>query len=90
MKRRLPAILKVLGLVVFVFGLSMLLPLAVSLAIGDAAQLAYAEAVPITAGTGSLAWLATRRDRQELRMRDGFLLVVLAPAFWRKRTRHLP
>lgn len=89
MKRRLPAILEVLGLVVFVFGLSTPLPLAISLAIGDAAQLAYDEAVLITVGTGSLAWLATRRDRQESRTRDGFLLVVLAPAFWRKRTRHL-
>jgi len=77
MNRRLPALLKVLGLVVFVFGLSMLLPLATSLAIGDAAQLAYDEAVLITVGTGSLLWLATHRSRQELKARDGYLLVML-------------
>lgn len=77
MRRRLPALLKVLGLVVIVFGLSMLLPLVISLVIGDAAQLAYDEAVLITVGTGGVLWFATRRDRQELKARDGFLLVVL-------------
>ncbi len=77
MRRRLPAILHVLGLVIFVFGLSMLLPLAVSLSIGDAAQHAYDEAVLITMGVGGPLWLATRKNREELRARDGFLLVVL-------------
>lgn len=77
MRRRLPAILKVLGLVLVVFGLSMLLPLAVSLGIGDAAQLAYDEAVLLTVGSGGVLWLAARRNRAELRARDGFLLVVL-------------
>jgi trk system potassium uptake protein TrkH len=77
MTRRLPAILQLLGLVTCVFGLSMLLPLAVSLVLDDAAQLAYDEAVLITIGTGGLLWLATRRSRQELKARDGYLLVVL-------------
>lgn len=77
MRRRLPAILRVLGLVIVVFGLSMLLPLAVSLTIGDAAQLAYDEAVLITVGVGGSIWFVTRNNREELRARDGFLLVVL-------------
>jgi trk system potassium uptake protein TrkH len=85
MTRRLPAILKVLGMVVFVFGLSMLLPLSVSLLLGDDAQMAYDEAILITVGAGGLVWLATHRHRQELKARDGYLLVVLIwtllPAF---------
>lgn len=77
MRQRLPAIFKVLGMVIFVFGLSMSLPLAVSLSIGDAAQLAYDEAVLVTIGVGGLMWLVNRNRREELRARDGFLLVVL-------------
>ncbi len=77
MRQRLPAIFKVLGMVIFVFGLSMSLPLAVSLSIGDAAQLAYDKAVLVTIGVGGLMWLINRNRREELRARDGFLLVVL-------------
>ena len=85
MRRRLPAILKILGMVTVVFGLSMLLPLTVSLLLDDEAQMAYDEAVLLTVGAGGLVWLATHRNRQELKARDGYLLVVLIwtllPAF---------
>lgn len=74
---RLAPILHVLGLIVMVFGLSMLLPLTVSLVQGDAAQRAYDEALVITLLSGLLLWLPTRRHYREMRRRDGFLLVVL-------------
>ncbi len=77
MKRRLFPILNVLGMVVGIFGLSMLLPLAISQAVGDQAQLAYDEAVLATCGIGALIWFITRRNRSELKARDGYLLVVL-------------
>ncbi len=77
MRRRLPVILNVLGMVLAVFGLSMLLPLLVSQLIEDQAQLAYDESVLATVGAGGLLWLATRHRGLELKARDGFLLVVL-------------
>ncbi len=75
--RRLAPILFVLGLIIIVFGLSMLLPLAVSLIQGDDAQRAYDEAIAATLLTGSALWLLSRRHYREMRSRDGFLLVVL-------------
>ena len=66
-----------LGLVVMLFGLSFLFPLAVSHALGDGAEAAYDEAIAITVGAGAALWLVSRRHRAELALRDGFLLVVL-------------
>ncbi|MFA5082592.1 MAG: potassium transporter TrkG [Hydrogenophilaceae bacterium] len=77
MQRRLAPIVKVLGIVITVFGISMLLPLVVSLFIQDNAQASYDKSVAITVGTGLLLWLLTLRDQSELKYRDGFLLVVL-------------
>lgn len=77
MQDRLIPILKVLGMVVAVFGLSMLFPLAISSASADAAQHAYDEAVLATIGSGVSLWLLTRHNKRDLRARDGFLLVVL-------------
>jgi trk system potassium uptake protein len=76
-RRRFIPILKILGIVILVFGLSMLLPLIISLILGDDAQRAYDHAFLVTVGTGILLWLATFKNKDELRYRDGFLLVVL-------------
>jgi trk system potassium uptake protein len=70
-------ILHVLGMIIGVFGLSMLLPLTISEWSGDAAQRAYDEAVLITLGCGLLLWLLGRYWKRELKARDGILLVVL-------------
>ncbi|MEW5787271.1 MAG: potassium transporter TrkG [Pseudomonadota bacterium] len=70
-------ILHVLGMIIAVFGLAMLLPLAWSEITRDGAQRAYDEAVLITLGSGVLLWLAGRRWKRELKARDGILLVVL-------------
>jgi len=77
MLRRLLPLLHVLGMIVTVFGLSMLVPLALSEATRDGAQRAYDEAVLITLVTGLLLWLAGRHWRRDLKTRDGILLVVL-------------
>lgn len=75
--RKLAPILFVLGLIVMAFGLSMLLPLVVSLVQQDDAQRAYDEALAATLACGLLLWLVSRRHYREMRARDGFLLVVL-------------
>lgn len=77
MNRRLLPILKVLGMVLSVFALSMLFPLLISLFLGDAAQKAYDEAALVTLLTGLLLWLLAWRNKQELKPRDGYLLVVM-------------
>jgi trk system potassium uptake protein TrkH len=77
MPRRLFPVLHVLGMIVLVFGLSMLVPLLLAELTGDGAQRAYDEAALITIGSGLLLWLAGHRWRRELKTRDGILLVVL-------------
>jgi trk system potassium uptake protein TrkH len=73
------------GLIVMIFALSILVPLAVSHAMVDGAEAAYDEAIAITFGAGALLWLVSRGHSGELQVRDGFLLVaavyVLLPAF---------
>ncbi len=85
MLRRFFPILHVLGLIVLVFGLSMLAPLLLSELTQDGAQRAYDFATLITVGSGLLMWLSGRHWRRELKTRDGILLVVLTwtllPAF---------
>jgi len=82
---RLFPILHVLGMIVMVFGLSMLAPLLLSELTRDGAERAYDEAALITIGSGLLFYLIGRYWRRELKTRDGILLVVLTwtllPAF---------
>lgn len=79
------SVLYVLSLVLMIFSTSMLAPLGLSYAFHDGAELAYDEGVLITFASGFLLWYFTRQHRRELRIKDGFLLVVLAwtviPAF---------
>jgi trk system potassium uptake protein TrkH len=75
---RFLSVFNALGAIVFVFGLTMLVPVGVSWWVDDGAQTAYDEAIAITLVAGAVLWLATRRkQRVELRVRDGFLLVTL-------------
>jgi trk system potassium uptake protein TrkH len=79
------AVANVLGKMILAFGFTMLLPLCLSLWINDGAQSAFNEAILVATGAGLILWLATRRYRREMQVRDGFLLVVLVwsvlPAF---------
>ena len=72
------ALVHALGLVVTIFGLSFLFPLAVAHYLGDGAEAAYDAAIAITIAAGAALWLAPCNRRGELTLRDGFLLVVLA------------
>ncbi|MGE5160440.1 MAG: TrkH family potassium uptake protein [Betaproteobacteria bacterium] len=78
-------VINVLGYVVMIFAATMVVPLMFALVGGDKALRDYDIAVIVTAGSGLLLVLLTRRFRRELQPRDGFLLVTLVwtvlPAF---------
>lgn len=79
------AVVGLVGRIVAVFSLLMAVPLTFALAEHDPAEQAFLISAGVTAGTGLVIALATRRQRRELLPRDGFLLVTLTwtllPAF---------
>ncbi|HET7314798.1 TrkH family potassium uptake protein [Salinisphaera sp.] len=70
---------RVVGLLLMIFSVSMLAPIGVALIYGDGEIEAFAIGFAITLATGLAAWWPTRRVERELKIRDGFLVVVL---FW--------
>ncbi len=82
---RFAPVYRALGMIIMLFGLTMLLPLAVSYAVQDGAQAAYDEAFALTMLSGAFLWYRYRRCKRDLNIRDGFLMVVLVwtvlPAF---------
>ena len=75
--RSLMPVLHVLSLVILMFGLTMLLPVAVSWLLHDGAETAFDEAIALTLLTGVLLAIFTRKSKRDLRIRDGFLMVAL-------------
>jgi len=79
------AVLRVFALVLLVFALTMLVPAAVAWFEHDKAAGAFLRGFLITLSPAALLWWLTRRHTEELRVRDGFLLVslvwVLVPVF---------
>lgn len=73
------AVLRILGLLLALFSLTLLPPMALSLLFDDGAAPAFASAFALTLGVGVLCWLPVRHVRRELRLRDGFVIVVM---FW--------
>ena len=72
-------ILRILGILLMIFSISMLPPLAISFLYDDGAELAFIAGFLITLMTGFFLWIPVYRVRQDLRTRDGFLITVL---FW--------
>ena len=70
---------RVLGVLLTLFSVTMLVPAGVSLLYRDGAANAFLLAFAITLVTGLACWLPVRKQRAELRIRDGFLVTVL---FW--------
>ena len=70
-------VLSALGLVVVIFGLLMVFPLAVSFYLDDGATEAYDMAILLTVAAGAMLWALTRSHRRDLRVPDGFLMVAL-------------
>ncbi|MGB0465925.1 MAG: TrkH family potassium uptake protein [Pontibacterium sp.] len=72
-------ILRILGILLMVFSITMLPPMLVSLYYDDGTLTAFIAGFAITLMTGFLLWIPVYRVRQDLRTRDGFLVTVL---FW--------
>ncbi len=71
------SVIHIFSKVLMLYAFAFLLPLGVSLALGDGAYLAYDEAMLATFLSGLFLWLLSRRGKKELQTRDGFLLVVV-------------
>lgn len=74
---RVLSVVHVMGMIVFMFGLTILVPLGVSWVMDDGALAAFDESLVICLSGGFLLWWATRKHQRELSPRDGFLLVAL-------------
>ena len=76
---QLLAVQRILGLLLTLFSLTLLPPIAVSLWFQDGALGAFLGALGLILATGIALWYPTRKVRRELRLRDGFIVVVM---FW--------
>ncbi|MGH8619393.1 MAG: TrkH family potassium uptake protein [Burkholderiales bacterium] len=74
---RILAVIHPLALIVMIFSVTMLAPVAVSWFYHDGAEEIYLEACAFTLCTGLVVYVTTRRHKRELMPRDGFLLVTL-------------
>jgi trk system potassium uptake protein TrkH len=72
-------VLRIVGLLLALFSLTMLPPVVVSWWYADGAGLAFMEAFFIILAAGLALYLPLRRHHAELRIRDGFLVVA---GFW--------
>jgi len=72
-------ILRILALLILGASVMLLPPIVTGLIYGDGAVLPFVEAFALTLITGFALYLPVRKHRNELRLRDGFLVVVL---FW--------
>lgn len=70
---------RILGLLLMMFSLTMLPPIAFSIYYNDHSWLPFVQGFGLTLIAGVLIWLPVHRSRKDLRLRDGFLVVA---AFW--------
>jgi trk system potassium uptake protein TrkH len=75
--RQAGSVLRVFGLVLVIFGSTMLAPLAAALIAGEPSRDEFFTAMLITVACGLAAWYGARHYNHELQPRDGFLLVTL-------------
>ncbi|MBE0399832.1 potassium transporter [Halomonas sp. FME1] len=75
----LRVILRILGLLLMLFSLTMLPPTLMSLWFRDGVWSAFIIGIAISVATGLLLYLPNRRSQKELRIRDGFIIAVM---FW--------
>jgi trk system potassium uptake protein TrkH len=72
-------VLRILGLMLMLFSLTMLPPIGVSLAYADGHWYPFLVAFGVIAVIGLALWLPVRKVHRDLRLRDGFLVVAV---FW--------
>jgi trk system potassium uptake protein TrkH len=76
---QLLVIQRILGLLLVIFSSTLLPPVAIELLYQDGSVLPFLEAFLLTLVCGILLYLPVKNQKKELRLRDGFLVVVL---FW--------
>ncbi len=74
---QLVAVQRVLGLLLTFFSITMLPPVAISLWYDDGTTVSFILAFVVTLGTGLALWLPAAAFRVDLRLRDGFVVVVM-------------
>lgn len=75
--RRFYPLLRVFGALLIGFSLCIAIPMAVSWYVGDGAHSAFDETFAATLACGLALFLGLHREKREMKVRDGFLLVVL-------------
>ncbi len=70
---------RILGLLLMLFSFTMLPPVLVSWFYSDGAVMPFVIAFLVTFVTGTVCWFPVRQHRADLRVRDGFVVVVM---FW--------
>lgn len=70
---------KVLGSLLMIFSITMLPPVLVALWFDDHTTSPFLSAFALTLFTGAILWLPVKNVRRDLRLRDGFVIVVM---FW--------
>lgn len=73
------AVQRIFGILLVLFSAAMLPPIAVGLLYGDGEVHPFVVALISLLLAGAIVWFPVRHSRQELRVRDGFLVVML---FW--------
>jgi len=73
------AIQRILGILLTLFSVTLLPPLGFALWNDDGAARAFATAFGLTLSIGMVIWLPVAHIRREMRLRDGFIIVVM---FW--------
>ena len=75
----LAVVQRILGLLLVLFSLTMLPPVAVSLLYDDGQWQPFVDAFLIVLAAGLVIWWPSRKAHRELRLRDAFIVVAL---FW--------
>lgn len=68
---------RILGILTALFSTTLIPPIVISVLYSDQAHNAFVAALIIIFVFGMLCWFPVRRHKQELRLRDGFVVVVL-------------
>lgn len=76
---KLYSVQRVLGLLLALFSLTMLPPAAIALILDDGTWRVFGQSFLLILVAGGLLWVPVRRNRDEPRLRDGFLIVA---SFW--------
>ena len=69
--------MRVLGILMMMFSITMLPPIIVSLVYQDGIETIFLRALAITFIVGFFLWLTFRRYNVDMRIKDGFLITVL-------------